>query len=492
MNENLAKAFDRMAREYKKDRYRKRAYENAAAAIRNYEKTIYSGKQARTEIKGIGESIGLKIDEILESGTLRQLEEIGQEAKEKDKVLKLFEGIYGVGIKIAEEWYNEGYRSLEDLNKKYNEMSSSQQLGYKYYYDLQKKIPRNELDNVKNTLHKYWDKYDVTFVIGGSYRRGEIESNDIDIIVRDGIGMHTLLSELEKNGNLVGNLTKPAGTKWLGLVKFDKLVRRMDILLVEKNEYPYALIYFTGNKKLNVELRTYANKLGYKLSGNELLDAKGKNIYLQDEKAIFDFFNLKYLEPEQRNGNFRLELKNKTVDREEKVEQAFGWIRPDENLFIYIDKNLKNTGNIAGFDLDGTLIRPKVGEIAKGQDDLILMPKRREFLLDFIKQGYTIVIFTNQKTRSEKDKLVKFNRINNAIKLLNVPVLLFMSTADDEYRKPNTKMWESMLQMIFPIKISFYVGNSAGRPEDHSAVDILFAKRIGIPFYVPEQIFERF
>ncbi len=489
MNENLAKAFDRMAREYKKDRYRKRAYENAASAIRGYEKKIYSGKQARAEIKGIGESIGLKIDEILESGTLKQLEAINDEAKEKDKILKLFEGIYGVGIKIAEDWYNEGYRSLNDLKKKYNEMSSSQQLGYKYYVDLQQKIPRSELHKLKDLLHKYWDKYNVTFVIGGSYRRGEIESNDIDVIVRDGIGMPTLLSELEKNGNLIGNLTKPTGTKWLGLVKFDKLVRRMDILLVEKNEYPYALIYFTGDTRLNIELRTYANKLGYKLSGHELLDSRGNNIYLKDERAIFDFFNLKYLKPEQRKGNFRLEIKEVKSEVKEEIDQVFGWIRPDENLFIYIDKNLKNTGNIAGFDLDGTLIRPKVGEIAKGEDDVVLMPNRREVLLDFIKQGYTIVIFTNQKSRSEKEKLVKFNRINNAIKLLNIPVLLFMSTGDDEYRKPKIKMWESMLEMIFPIKVSFYVGNSAGRPQDHSSADVLFAKNLSIPFYVPEQIF---
>lgn len=492
MNENLAKAFDAMAREYKKDRFRKRAYENAAAAIRNYEGKIVSGKQARNEIKGIGESIAAKIDEILASGTLKRLEAISQESKDKDKILKIFENVYGVGTTIAEKWYDEGYRSLEDLKKKLPEMTPAQQLGYTYYHDLQKKIPRSELDMINDLLHKYWDKYKVSFVIGGSYRRGEPESSDIDVIVRDGIEMDTLLHPLRKNGHLIGSLTKQTGKTWYGLVNFTGTVRRMDILLVDKKEFPYTLIYFTGDLRFNVELRTLASKRGYKLTGHELTNVKGENIYLPTEKAIFDFFNLKYLEPTQRKGNFVLEEKEKEEVKEGEVKEIkfiSGWLRPSEDLFIYVHPEISSGGHVAAFDLDGTLTRPKVGEFPRAVDDVVLMPKRREVLLDYIGKGYTIVIFTNQKSRGEKDKINKYNRVINATKLLDVPLLLFMSTGDDQYRKPNIGMWETMLQMIFPIKSSFYVGNSAGRPQDHSNADILFAKNVGTKFYTPEEFF---
>lgn len=37
--------------------------------------------------------------------------------------------------------------------------------------------------------------------------------------------------------------------------------------------------------------------------------------------------------------------------------------------------------------------------------------------------------------------------------------------------------------------ISLYVGDAAGRPQDHSSDDRSFANNIGLPFYVPEDVF---
>ena len=40
------------------------------------------------------------------------------------------------------------------------------------------------------------------------------------------------------------------------------------------------------------------------------------------------------------------------------------------------------------------------------------------------------------------------------------------------------------------ITITFYVGDAANRPQDHSDADIAFAKNCEVEFFVPEQFFE--
>ncbi|GMP65841.1 hypothetical protein CsSME_00026467 [Camellia sinensis var. sinensis] len=37
---------------------------------------------------------------------------------------------------------------------------------------------------------------------------------------------------------------------------------------------------------------------------------------------------------------------------------------------------------------------------------------------------------------------------------------------------------------------SFYVGDAAGRKDDHSDADIKFAQAVGLKFYVPEEYFD--
>ena len=50
----------------------------------------------------VGERIADKIHEIISSGNLRRLDTID---KEKKTVIKMFEGIHGVGTKTAEQFY---------------------------------------------------------------------------------------------------------------------------------------------------------------------------------------------------------------------------------------------------------------------------------------------------------------------------------------------------------------------------------------------------
>ena len=154
-----------------------------------------------------------------------------------------------------------------------------------------------------------------------------------------------------------------------------------------------------------------------------------------------------------------------------------------------------NTSNrIAAFDLDWTIIRSVHGRFMKSADDWAFLPNRISTLKGYRDAGYTLAIFTNQGFTGAK-LTTALNRINNIIAAIHAEGItpwVLVSTGKDIYRKPNTGMWQVLEQSLPIDKVnSFYCGDAAGRPGDHSDSDKMFASNIEIPFYTPEQIFPR-
>lgn len=62
---------------------------------------------------------------------------------------------------------------------------------------------------------------------------------------------------------------------------------------------------------------------------------------------------------------------------------------------------------------------------------------------------------------------------------LDVPLSVYAATESDEYRKPRLGMWREFLDDYdldvsgVDLNSSFFVGDAAGRPGDHSQVDRL-------------------
>lgn len=177
--------------------------------------------------------------------------------------------------------------------------------------------------------------------------------------------------------------------------------------------------------------------------------------------------------------------------------------------------NIISSTKIAGYDLDGTLIRTKSGNVfPKDNDDwLINYDCILKKLRDEHSQGYKICVFTNQAGISKgKTSLEGFKKkIEAIVQLLKVPLQVFVATGDGYHRKPLPGMWEYLEKetnngLQINKKQSFYVGDAAGRDfgngkehpsssnakkrrKDHSLVDRLFALNIGIKFYTPEEHF---
>ena len=145
---------------------------------------------------------------------------------------------------------------------------------------------------------------------------------------------------------------------------------------------------------------------------------------------------------------------------------------------------------IAAFDIDYTIIKTKSGKVfPKNKDDWELLYDNTKEVLTKLNKTYNIVFFTNQKRLKKLEKRQDYiDKVHNIIKELDIPINVFISTTDGYYRKPFTGLWKKYINK--QNKKSFYCGDAAGRADDFAATDLMFANNIGIPFFVPEQIFK--
>ncbi|XP_017055510.1 uncharacterized protein F21D5.5 [Drosophila ficusphila] len=174
-------------------------------------------------------------------------------------------------------------------------------------------------------------------------------------------------------------------------------------------------------------------------------------------------------------------------------------------LVIYTSAGVVASEKIAGYDMDGTIIKTKSGLVfPKNTDDWqIIFPEVPEKLKNLHKDGFKICFFTNQGGIARgKISLDDFKvKIKQIVAKLAVPIQVFIAIGDGFYRKPLTGMWQHLKnEMNEGVEIKedrcFFVGDAAGRPEtgkgatkqrkDHSLADRLFASNIGLSFYTPE------
>lgn len=140
------------------------------------------------------------------------------------------------------------------------------------------------------------------------------------------------------------------------------------------------------------------------------------------------------------------------------------------------------------FDLDWTLIRPIKGTTFANGVGWKWLPERLPVLKQILDKGYRIGIITNQKPWPKNNIQNIDARLTEVYSVLSqiIPdVLILAANAETEYRKPNV----GWLNVIHIKSGTIYCGDAAGRPDDFSNDDIQFAHNIGVPFYLPEQLF---
>ncbi|MFP3912893.1 MAG: DNA polymerase/3'-5' exonuclease PolX, partial [Desulfobacteraceae bacterium] len=300
--------------------FRVRAYRNAARTVtslpRNVSDMIRENKDL-SELAGIGKDLAGKIREIVETGTLSQLEEV---EKETPSELNQLMNVGGLGPKRVKALYQElGVRNLKELKaaaesqkirnlEGFGEKTEQQILEELQQMDgSQVRIKLLEAEQRAEPLVDYLKKTKglKKITVAGSFRRKKETVGDLDILVtcKRGSKVMDRFVRYEDIRKVVSQ-----GTTRSTVILRSGL--QVDLRVLPQVSYGAALHYFTGSKSHNIAVRKIGTKKGLKI--NEYGVFKGdERIAGKTEKEVYDQVGLPYIEPELRENRGEVEAAQK-------------------------------------------------------------------------------------------------------------------------------------------------------------------------------------
>jgi len=297
-----------------KEPFKAKAYATVIKNVNALTKEVHSVDDLK-EVKGIGEKIRTKLVEYFETGKVQEAENASNNGV--TGIMEELMNIHGIGPAKARSLVEvDGVKSVDDLKEKSHLLNDKQKIGLKYYKDFMDRIPRKEMLVHYELLVKTIKSVDERFAfeVTGSFRRMAPSSGDIDVLIThkdDPANVEELfksvVDRLKRDGYIV-DVFAEGGKKCLAVCKLKryKTFRRIDLLYTNKKEYPFAVLYFTGDAGFNVAMRQYCLGKGLSLSEHGLKDDKTGKLIEHDfetEEDIFAYLGLKYVEPKDRNAN---------------------------------------------------------------------------------------------------------------------------------------------------------------------------------------------
>ncbi len=300
--------------------FRIRSYRNAAQTISNLSRNVadmIENGEDLTEMHGIGEDLASKIEEIVKSGSLKQLEELEKEVPpELSEMMKLSE----LGPKRVKTIYKElGVESIDDLKKAAEEgkLKDLEGLGKKTEKKILEEIERWEkggererfklvdAEEIITPLLDHLDKMEEVKKVkaAGSYRRRKETVGDMDILVTCKQGTRDKVMDKFVNYEDVDRVVSQGKTRSTVILKNELQV---DLRAVAQVSYGAALYYFTGSKSHNIKVRKRAVKKNLKINEYGVFK-KDKRIAGKTEKEVFKKVGLPFIQPELREDRGEVE-----------------------------------------------------------------------------------------------------------------------------------------------------------------------------------------
>ena len=298
------------------DRFKPRAYEKAARAVGGYPADL-SGMDLKAilEIPSVGASIGEKIHEFLQTGTIATLEEL--RAKIPAGVREMIE-VPGLGPKKAMVLYRDlGIAGIDALQAavEAGQLADLKGFGARTEENIRRGIERLQqqegraLVSVAMELAEYFAerlgaRADVERMEhAGSLRRMAETIGDLDLLVAssDPAGVMDAFTSV---GMVERVLAK-------GDTKSSVITRRglqVDLRVVPLEAWGAAMIYFTGSKAHNIRIREMAVRKGLKLNEYGLFQAKsGRLIVARTEEEVYERLGLPWIPPTLREDRGEVE-----------------------------------------------------------------------------------------------------------------------------------------------------------------------------------------
>ncbi|XP_076103437.1 DNA polymerase lambda-like [Mytilus galloprovincialis] len=324
LNSHITEKLEEMVKKYEStsDKWRAFGYQKAIQVLKKHPKKITTWEEAKS-LPAIGAKLADKIWEIIESGGLRKLDEF--KSNEEIKTLELFSNVWGAGAVTSRQWYQQGFRTLDDLKTK-AKLTHQQEVGLKHYDDILDRMSREEAGEIEKTVRKTVETIQPELIAQacGSYRRGKSTCGDVDVLVTHPDGkshkgiFYKLISKLKEQGFITDDLVSSEDDgnqqKYLGVCKLpgkNRLHRRLDIIIVPYDEYACALVYFTGSAHFNRSLRYLAKKCGMSLSNHALRKDvvrkgtqkiyEGTVIPTPTEESVMTLLGVPYRPPNERD-----------------------------------------------------------------------------------------------------------------------------------------------------------------------------------------------
>lgn len=296
--------------------FKARSYANVARALEQHEddiETLVREKRLR-EIKGVGDALEQRIEELVTTGTLGYHEDL--RGRFPDSLFELFR-IPGLGAKRIKTLYED--LKIETLVQLENACTRGTIAELKGFGEkMQQKI----LDGIafarrhqgvfhvnkaltEATRLREWLAEDMSVIrieIAGSLRRRKETIKDIDIVASSKKPEALMKRFIEADG--VERVTGHGETK-SSVVLTSGIAA--DLRVITDEEYPYALHHFTGSKEHNVAMRQRAKDRDLKMNEYGLFHGDTL-VKCKDEAAIFKKLDLPFIPPELREDMGELEL----------------------------------------------------------------------------------------------------------------------------------------------------------------------------------------
>lgn len=305
--------------------YKVNSIKKALKTIKKLKFKIDSGEQLKKikktkKLEGVGDGTLRRIDEILETGKLSEVNDAdisGQHLEYVEELMKVF----GIGRVTAYKLYTEHkITNIKELKaaikSKKIDISDEILKGLEYVSKIKGDIPRSEMDDICIYLINIGINFDpeMDVRVCGSYRREKETSGDIDIIIahpkiiskkhaESSDLMQRFIERLESEKFIVDSFTsKNVPTKYMGICRLNpnKPIRRIDIRYMPQESYYTAILYFTGSRDFNRKMRGVAITMDYKLNEYALLNSNGTPFKITSEEDVFDKLNMEYLQPKYR------------------------------------------------------------------------------------------------------------------------------------------------------------------------------------------------